>query len=287
MCVERFKHSRIPRIPAVFNYSTPSYKKQPPPGQTPHFLRLRAVRVWYYSRHMNTNENNPLLLAGSVIIAGLLIAGAVFWNGSRPAAPAGGAPVAKVDIKDVKTDGEPFVGQASAPVTIAFWSDFQCPYCKAFEIGHPQVPTPAAFPDILKNYVDTGKVKVVFKDVAFLGEDSMTGAIYSNAVWKLYPEKYFEWRTVYFQNQDQEHGGFGTAASIDAMNAKIAGLDAVKIAKDVKDNMAQYTARVQATTAEAQKLGVRSTPSVIVGKELIAGAYPFANFQTAIEKVLK
>ena len=237
---------------------------------------------------MNTNENNPLLLAGSVIVAGLLIAGAVFWNGSRPTAPAGGAPaVVKVDIKDVKTTGEPFIGQADAPTTIAFWSDFQCPYCKAFEIGHPQVPTPAAFPDILKNYVDTGKVKVVFKDVAFLGADSMTGAIYSQAVWALYPTEYHKWRTTYFENQDQEHAGFGTAASIDAMNAKIAGLDAVKIAKDVKDNMSKYTAHVQATTAEAQKLGVKSTPSVIVGKELIAGAYPFAKFQEAIDKVVK
>ena len=40
---------------------------------------------------------------------------------------------AAVNIKDVKTDGDPFIGKADAPVTIAFWSDFQCPYCKKLE----------------------------------------------------------------------------------------------------------------------------------------------------------
>jgi protein-disulfide isomerase len=241
---------------------------------------------------MNTNENNPLLLAGAVLIAGALIAGAVIWNGSRPTVPAGDVPVAKnVDVSKVNMDGAPFIGSESAKATIVFWSDFQCPFCKAFEIGHPQIPTPPAFPEIVRDYVDTGKVKIVFKDVVFLsprmGSDSLTGALYSLSVWKLYPEKYHEWRTKYFENQDEEGAGFGSASSIDEMNATIVGIDAKKISEDVKVNTGEYTKIAQATTAEAQRLGVTATPSVIVGNEIIAGAYPYAAFQAAIEKVLK
>lgn len=242
---------------------------------------------------MNTNETgNKYFLPAAVIVAGLFIAGAVMWNGSNPSTgspQAGTAP--SIDVKEVKTDGNPFIGQAQAPITIVFWSDFQCPYCKAFEIGHPQIPTPAALPEIIKNYVDTGKAKVVFKDVVFLspraGMDSLTAALYGQSVWKLYPENYFAWRTAMFVAQDEEGGGFGNAASIDKLNATIAGIDATKVAADVKANTDAYTRQADATTAEAQRLGVNSTPSSVIGTQLVVGALPYANFQTAIDLLLK
>jgi protein-disulfide isomerase len=234
-------------------------------------------------------ENNKYFLPISVIAAGLLIAGAVVWNGSNPAgntATQDGKVV--VNIKNVKTAGNPFIGKENAPVTIAFWSDFQCPYCKAFEVGGvPQITTPAAFPQILKNYVDTGKAKVVFMDFAFLGDDSITAAQYSRAVWKLYPAQYFDWRTAVMVAQDQEHGGFGNAASIDALSAKIAGIDATKLAADVEANASTYNTMIEADKAEAGKVGVQATPSFVIGTEVIGGAYPFARFQTAIDALLK
>ena len=239
---------------------------------------------------METNDTNSKFLPVAVVVAGLLIAGAVVWNGSRLSTDSPQT-AAKVDIKNVKTDGEPFFGQADAPVTIAFWSDFQCPYCKAFEIGHSQIPTPAALPEIIKNYVDTGKVKIVFKDVVFLspraGMDSLTGALYGQSIWKLYPTNYFPWRTAMFVAQDEEGGGFGDAVSIDTLNATIVGIDAVKVAADVKTNTDTYTQQANATTAEAQKLGINSTPSSVIGTQLIVGAVPYAVFQAAIDAILK
>ena len=238
---------------------------------------------------METNESKDKFLPVAVIVAGLLVAGAVLWNGSHPAAETTdtkGAPV--VNIKDVKTDGNPFIGAPNAPVTIAFWSDFQCPYCKSFETGGVSgITVPAALPDIIKNYVDTGKVKIVFMDFAFLGPDSTDAALYNRAIWKLYPEKYFEWRTAMYKAQDEEHGGFGNVASIDKLNATIVGIDAAKIAADVKANTVAYQAAVDVDKAEAQKVGLNATPSFVIGKQSILGAYPYAKFQEAIDAVLK
>lgn len=236
---------------------------------------------------METNEMNKFFLPAAVIVAALLIAGAVIWNGSR--SPEGAAP--SVSINDVQTEGEPYIGVADAPVTIAFWSDFQCPYCKSFEVGGVTgIPTPAALPDIVKNYVDTGKAKIVFKDVVFLsprmGTDSLTGAVYNQAVWKLYPDKYFAWRTAMFHAQDEEGGGFGDATSIDKLNATILGIDAAKVAADVQANRAAYEKHAQDVTAEAQRLGVDATPSFIIGDTLIKGAYPYATFESAINAAL-
>lgn len=239
---------------------------------------------------METNESKDKFLPVAVIVAGLLVAGAVLWNGSHPAAETAGtkgAPV--VNIKDVKTEGNPFIGAPNAPVTIAFWSDFQCPYCKSFEIGGVTgITTPAALPDIIKNYVDTGKVKIVFMDFTFLGSDSTTAALYNRAVWKLYPTQYFTWRTAMYVAQDDEGDkGFGDAESIDRLNATIVGIDAAKIAADVKANTVAYQAAVDVDKAEGQKVGLNATPSFVIGKQSILGAYPYAKFQEAIDAVLK
>jgi protein-disulfide isomerase len=222
---------------------------------------------------MNFNDTSTkVLLICVVVLTGLLVAGAVFW-GSKP----GAAPV--VDASGVKTEGVPFVGKADAPVTILEWFDYQCPACKQFEGG--------ALPQILANYVETGKVKIVFKDMAFLGSDSTAAAEYGRAVWKLYPEQYFAWRTAIFGAQDAEGDqGFGDAASIDALNAVIAGIDAAKVAADVKANGSEYRAAMNADKVEAQKMGITSTPSFVIGTSLLAGAHPFATFQDAIDPLL-
>ena len=252
--------------------------------------------MWYHSTHMNTNDKaNKFFLPAAVILAGLFIAGAVMWSSSHPTPASGGDTTAtvptKIDVKDMKTAGNPFIGKADAPVTIAFWSDFQCPYCKAVEVGGvPQITTPEALPDIIKNYVDTGKVKIVFMDVAFLGNDSITGALYSHAVWNLYPDRYFEWRTAMYKAQDAEGDvGFGNAASIDKLDVTIAGLDAGKIAADVKANGTAYKAIIDSNSAELQKISPKgsATPSFLIGTHVLAGAYPYAAFQEAIDAELK
>ena len=130
---------------------------------------------------MNTNEtSNKYFLPAAVILAGIFIAGAVIWNGSHPSAGSGQAPTPtapKVDIKNVKTDGDPFIGDVNAPVTIAFWSDFQCPIAKLLKsevfLNHDAGRTSTNY----KNYVDTGKVKIVFMDYVFLGNNSVTAAL--------------------------------------------------------------------------------------------------------------
>lgn len=224
--------------------------------------------------------SNKYFLPAAVIVAGLLVAGAVFWNGSRTAGPVGTGDATAVDIKNVKTDGDPFVGSANAPVTIAFWTDFQCPFCKQFELN--------TLPQIIENYVNTGKVKVVFMDLVFLGNDSVDASLYNRAVWKLYPDLYLTWRTAMYTAQDDEGDrGFGDAESIDALNATIPGIDAAKVAADVKANTDAYKKATDLDRAEAQKVGVNSTPSLIIGTQLIKGAYPYPTFQAAIDALLK
>ena len=227
----------------------------------------------------------------AVIIAGLAIAGAVLFNGMRsttvaqqgtqPAAPA-------VDIKKVKIDGEPFIGKADAKVTMALWSDYQCPFCKAVEIGGvPQIPTAPAIPTLIKDYVDTGKLKIVFKDYPFLGQDSIAGALYERAVWDTYPDKFYIWRDAMYKAQDEEGDqGFGDERSITALNRKL-GFDADKLSALVVQNKEKYTKEMTDDRNEGAAMGVNGTPGFIIGKTLIAGAESLDKFKTLIDAELK
>lgn len=228
------------------------------------------------------DTNNKIFLPAAVVLAGLFIGGAVIWNGSHPGGgTAGTAPAAAVNIKDVKTDGDPFIGDANAPVTIAFWSDFQCPFCKQFEV--------TTLPQIVQDYVNAGKVKVVFMDFSFLGPDSVVDAEYGRAIWALYPAQYFAWRTAFFAGQPEENSldAADNLTWVTKVTASIAGIDVTKVAAAVKANQAAYDAAADADKAQGQALGITATPSFIIGTQLIAGAYPYANFKAAIDPLLK
>lgn len=244
---------------------------------------------------MDNDNIQKLAIPIAIVIAGALIAGAVYFAsiGRAPVGVGAGAgtppPAPPVNIKDVKTAGDPFIGNPDAPVVLAYWSDYQCPYCKAVEIGGiPQIPLTPAIPVLIKDYVDTGKLKIVFKDYPFLGNDSITAALYEHAVWELYPDKFYAWRTAMFKAQDEEGDkGFGNEASIVELIKTIPGMDGSKVKALVAQKKDAYTKSMDEDKQEGTSFGIQGTPGFITGTKLIAGAADPSSFKTAIGAQLK
>jgi protein-disulfide isomerase len=222
----------------------------------------------------------------AIVLAGVIIGAFAMVGISKMGGASGGEQAAKVDIADVNIENDPYIGEKDAPVVLAYWSDYQCPYCKAVEMGHPQIPTDPALPVLIKEYVDTGKLKIVFKDYAFLSEDSTTAAIWGRAVWDLYPTKYFTWREAMYTAQDEEHGGFGDEASIFALTKTITGIDANAVKTRVGTNTEAYLALIEADKAEGTSFGIQGTPGFITGTTLIPGAVSPEEFKAVIEAQL-
>ncbi|MEK7069122.1 MAG: thioredoxin domain-containing protein [Patescibacteria group bacterium] len=230
----------------------------------------------------------------AIIIAGVFIAGALYFGGNgnnsagQPSAGQPSVPSANVDVKKVKIGAsDPFIGKKNAPVTLVYWFDYQCPYCKAVDVGGiPQIPIEPAMPALIKDYVETGKLKVVFKDYAFLGPDSMTAAVYMHAVWELYPDKFYKWHEAMLVAQDEEHGGFGDEASIVKLTRTISGLDADRLKQQVASKLNTYTEIAKANQQEGTSFGIQGTPGFITGKQLIPGAAQFSTFKSAIDAQL-
>lgn len=234
-----------------------------------------------------TKDYSNLYIPAAIVIAGIIIGAFVMIGLSRPGSGTGATAQVKVNVKDVKTDGEPYIGSKDAPVTIAYWFDYQCPFCKAVDVGGiPQIPLEPAIPGVVKEYVDTGKVRIVFKDYAFLGPDSVTAALYSHSIWKLYPEKFYEWHVAMFTAQDEENGGFGDEASIVTLTRTVSGIDADAVKADVAAHKAEYQSAIDADKTEGTSMGVQGTPGFITGKTLIPGAVDFATLKQAIDEQL-
>ena len=239
----------------------------------------------------------------AIVIAGVLIAGAVYFASIGPSTgadtnsigrvPANAGAVnppaqPSVNIEDVNIEDEPFIGDINAPVELAYWSDHQCPFCKAVEVGGiPQIPITPAIPELIRDYVDTGKLKIVFKDYPFLGPDSMTAALYEHAVWELYPDKFYAWRKALMAAQDEENAGFGDESSILELTNGIAGMDGAQLKTLVAQKTEAYTKNIEADREEGTSFGIRGTPGFILGTKLIAGAVGPEAFKSAIEEQLK
>lgn len=170
------------------------------------------------------------------------------------------------------------VGQASAPVVLTVYEDFQCPYCRQFE---------ESANSLITSYVEAGKARVEYHPMAFLDQASTTQystrALNAAAcVVDTKPAAYEKFHDLLFANQPKE-GSAGLPDSQLVDLAKQAG--AGDIGQCVKDRTFEgWTARV---TDQASKDGVVSTPTVFVAGQKLANPLDLAAVKTAIEAAVQ
>ena len=176
-------------------------------------------------------------------------------------------------------NGSPALGSESAPITIVEFGDYQCEACYAW--FHTTRDT------LIDNYVETGKVKLIFVDLPFLGRDSPMAAQASYCAED--QGQYWEYHTMLYTFQDG-HPDSGWADR-DRLNSFAFSLDMnIDEFNDCMDS-SKYKNRVKANYDEAVKNNVQSTPTFIIisedgKKEQFSGAQPYSVFSATIESML-
>jgi len=176
-----------------------------------------------------------------------------------------GALLNKVYEVDIAT--APAKGVTTAPVTIAEFSEFQCPFCR-------QVT--ATLEEIEKTYKD--RVRFVWKHLPLVGihPRAMGAAVAAEAARK--QGRFWEYHDKLFANQER------LEADDLRRYAQELGLDLARFDSDREDP--DLTTKVQADMAEATALGVKSTPTFFINGRLVSGAMPFETFSTIIDDEL-
>ena len=176
-------------------------------------------------------------------------------------------------------NGSPILGSESAPITIIEFGDYQCEACYAW--FHNTRDT------LIDNYIETGKAKLIFVDLPFLGRDSPTAAQASYCAED--QEQYWEYHTMLYTFQDG-HPDSGWADR-DRLNSFAFSLDMnIDEFNECMDS-SKYKKRVKANYDEAVKNGVQSTPTFIIisedgKKEMFSGSQPYSVFAASIESML-
>lgn len=173
---------------------------------------------------------------------------------------------------EVSVGDDAMKGDKNAPVTIVEFSDYECPFCGRY--------VTETYPQIVKNYIDTGKVNYVFRDFPLDSHASAKPA--ANAVECIREQggdtMYFEYHDVLFSNQEE--------LGVDKLKEYAAtfAIDQTQFASCIDEG--KYNAEVEADFAEGGSYGVRGTPAFFINGMLIAGAQPYEAFETIIEEAL-
>ena len=234
------------------------------PGET---ITIRKDTLWKYS---------------TFILAAILIVGAfVFFLGDN-GTPVGnvvnnGAPiqggVQAPSIIDPEIDGYPTKGSDKASVVMVEYTDFQCPFCGRY---YSQT-----YGQIVKDYVDTGKVKYVLKDfpLSSIHPNAQKAAESTHCVRDL------EGDEGYWKMHDKIFEGQGSLSLENLKKwARDVGADGGKF--DSCLDSGKMASIVQKSFNEGSQDGVQGTPSFIINGKAISGAMPYESFKQAIDAEL-
>jgi protein-disulfide isomerase len=182
----------------------------------------------------------------TVVLAVLVVAGLLVAPRLRPA-------TANANAQQIDAAGQPLLGDPAAPVTMAVFEDFRCPGCQSFELN--------VMPDIRRDYVEGGRVRVLYVNLPVVNPVAASEHVarVGECVFRQSNEAFWEMKTPLYRAQSE----LANARRVVELALTYApGIDPGALDACLGDPASLQAVRDDA--ALATRLGVRSTPTVIV-----------------------
>ena len=195
-----------------------------------------------------------------------------------PAAPNGGRETMVLPPTTIEVGTAPYVGSPTATITIVEFTDFQCPFCNRFFLE--------TFPNLKKNYIDTGQVRFYSIEYPL--------SIHSNALRAAQAGRCANDQGRFWQMHDLLQANPQRLELSNLLDyAREAKLDFGVFRQCVESE--KHKKGVEDSINEALAIGVRGTPTFVIGKStpsgvegtMFVGAEPYARFDKMIQDLLK
>jgi len=186
---------------------------------------------------------------------------------------------AKITMETFVSNGSPILGDSNAPITLVEFGDYQCHYCNVFFQDIED--------DIIKNYVETGKVKIIFKDYNIIGPDSINSSHGAHCAGE--QELFWEYHDILYSNWTGENNGWASPKNL------------AVFADEINVNMDQwtecmnekpYSKTIIESNNDAKALELSGTPAFFIINEdgkvsKLFGAQPFEVFKKIFDNQLE
>lgn len=229
-------------------------------------------------------KNNSLLFMISivVIVVGLLI-GVGLISDKQEEEKTATLPTAEEyaksftgEITDFEYNKQPLLGDENAPVRIVEFGDFKCSHCASWE--------KLVFPDLYKDYIETGKVQFYFVNYQFLAMDSVLAGIAGEAIYEQSNDAFWQYYKTIYEKQGVQSQTWATEDFlIKLVRDNVKGIDYEKFEADLKEKKTMNLVRKDYVTG--QRFGVSGTPAIFVNEKQVEGSYEAIS--KAIEHALK
>ena len=176
----------------------------------------------------------------------------------------------------LELEGQPVLGDADAPITMAVFEDFECGHCATFE--------ETVFPEIEREFINTGQVKMVFVNHPLpAGQNSFLAANASECALEQSEEAFWDYKTVLYRSQ-RPGQNWATASNLVSLAEQyVPALDSEALATCIEED--RHADLVQAERDMGAAAGVQGTPAVFLNGEVVTDPR-LEGLTAAIEAVL-
>ena len=219
-----------------------------------------------------SSGRSPLIwITGAALVAGVVFL-AVLLFANQPSGTVALTPPSDLTPTEL-ADGRA-IGADDAPVTLDVWADFQCPGCGIF--------TRATEARLMRDYVADGKLRLVFHDFAFIGEESVQAAIAARAAGR--QDAFWPYHDWLFANQDGENAGAFRREVLLAIADEV-GLDKAAFEASLDDP--ELAAAVADETAAGRDVPVPGTPTLVLNGRTLSGVPSWDELAALIDAELE
>ncbi|MFH1990421.1 MAG: DsbA family protein [Patescibacteria group bacterium] len=219
-------------------------------------------------------QSNKFLIPVAIGFAGIVIAIAVIYSAQNPSPNAGknNEKIAALAALPAVFSSDFVLGDQNAPVTVIEYGDFQCPFCSKFFEDTEST--------LREKYIKTGKVKFIYRDFAFLGDESFWAANAARCAGE--QGQFWQYHDYLYSNQSSENQGVFSKSNLKSF-AAVLGLVQEKFDSCLDSD--KYAAAIQKETKEGGEAGVSGVPATFINGTLY-NASPSSAFIQIIDNEL-